>query len=106
MKDGLQAEAAAVGIFLFIDAERAVVGAVVRDENRDGGAACPGLVRMAHVDGSTSPKKSPIHLTPKNVKKQEKHRKIVVIFFTRLQKPRILMMRDTQPYRLGSFSLY
>ena len=44
--------------------------------------------------------------TPKNVKKQEKHRKIVVIFFTRLQKPRILMARDTQPYRLGSFSLY
>jgi len=44
--DLLQAEAYRVLIFLLVDTERAVVAAVIGDENRDGCAAFTGLVRI------------------------------------------------------------
>ena len=45
-----QAEAGAVGVFLFVDAEGAVVVAVVGHENRDGCAALAGLIGVvAHM---------------------------------------------------------
>ena len=47
-ENSFQAKSAAVGVFFFIDTKRAVVGAVVGHENRDGGAAYPGLIGMAH----------------------------------------------------------
>ena len=50
LQDLLQGEAGHVGVFLFIDAERAVVLAVVGDEDGDGSAAFSGFVRMTHVD--------------------------------------------------------
>ena len=44
----LDAEAGAVGIFLFIDTERAVVAAVIRHKNRDRGASFARLIGMSH----------------------------------------------------------
>ena len=44
--DLLQAEAYGVLVFLLVDAERAMVAAVIGDENRDGCAAFTGLVRI------------------------------------------------------------
>ena len=50
LQNGVQAEAGAVGVFLFVDAEGAVVVAVVGHENRDGCAALAGLIGVvAHM---------------------------------------------------------
>ena len=49
VQNGVQAEAGAVGVFLFVDAEGAVVVAVVGHEHRDGGPALAGLIGVAHI---------------------------------------------------------
>ena len=49
VQNGVQAEAGAVGIFLLVDAEGAVVVAVVGHEHRDGGPALAGLIGVAHI---------------------------------------------------------
>ena len=50
----IQAEAAHISVFFFVDAERTVVLAVIGHKDGDGGAAFAGLVRVAHLDQSTS----------------------------------------------------
>ena len=49
VQNGVQAEAGAVGVFLLVDAEGAVVVAVVGHEHRDGGPALAGLIGVAHI---------------------------------------------------------
>ena len=49
-QDRLQAEARAVLILLLVDAEGTMVVAVIGNKDRDGSAARPGLIRIAHVN--------------------------------------------------------
>ena len=49
LADGLQRKALGVLIFLLVDAEGAVVVAVIGDEDRHRGAALSGFVRIAHL---------------------------------------------------------
>ena len=48
--DLLQREACHIRVFAFVDAEGAVIFAVVGDEDRHRGAALPRLVGMFHID--------------------------------------------------------
>ena len=48
-ENGIQTEAGAVGILLFVDAEGAVIVAVVGNKDGDGSAALPCLIGIAHI---------------------------------------------------------
>ena len=48
-ENGIQTEAGAVGILLFVDAEGAVIVAVVGNKDGDGSAAFPCLIGIAHI---------------------------------------------------------